>query len=128
MCRVLLISNHNGSESCLIKLLPYILFEKCIYILALEMASPGNQHCASCISTLPFSITWGCRSVQGTSTVPVVLAHFHSLLHGGAHHLSNMMDQSVRQQRCILSLQLLAKLVLCEFLLQHHAVESVTVL
>ena len=27
------------------KLLPYILFEKCIYILALEMAIPGN-HCA----------------------------------------------------------------------------------
>jgi len=33
----------------LTKLLPYILFEKYIYILALEMASPGNQHCASCI-------------------------------------------------------------------------------
>jgi len=28
----------------LIKLLPYILFEKYIYILALEMASPGNQY------------------------------------------------------------------------------------
>ena len=32
------------SECCLIKLLPYILFEKYIHILALEMASPGNQH------------------------------------------------------------------------------------
>jgi len=36
------------------KLLPYILFEKYIYILALEMASQGNQHCANCIGTLPF--------------------------------------------------------------------------
>jgi len=50
------ISNHNTvSECCLIKLLPYILFEKCIYILALEMASPGNQYCASCIGTLSFT-------------------------------------------------------------------------
>jgi len=32
----------------------HILFEKYIYILALEMASPGNQHCASCIGTLSF--------------------------------------------------------------------------
>jgi len=35
-------------------LLPCILFEKYIYILALEMASPGNQHCANCIGTLSF--------------------------------------------------------------------------
>jgi len=33
-------------------LLPYILFEKYIYILALEMDSPGNLHCANCIDTL----------------------------------------------------------------------------
>jgi len=32
----------------------YILFEKCNYILALEMASPGKQQCASCIGTLSF--------------------------------------------------------------------------
>ena len=36
----------------------YILFEKYIYILALEMASPGNQHCANCIGTLSFPINW----------------------------------------------------------------------
>ena len=36
------------------KLLPCILFEKYIYVLALEMASPGNQHCANCIGTLSF--------------------------------------------------------------------------
>jgi len=35
-------------------MLPYILFEKCIYILALEMASRGNQHCANCIGILSF--------------------------------------------------------------------------
>jgi len=38
------------------KLLSYILFEKYIYILALEMASPGNQHRVSCISTLSFPV------------------------------------------------------------------------
>jgi len=27
------------------KLFRYVLFDKYIYILALEMASPGNQHC-----------------------------------------------------------------------------------
>ena len=44
------------SECCLIKLFPYILSEKYIYVLALEMASRGNQHCASCIGTLSFPI------------------------------------------------------------------------
>ena len=37
-------------------MLPYILFEKYIYILALEMASPEKQHCASCIGTLSFPL------------------------------------------------------------------------
>ena len=30
----------------------YVLFEKYIHILALEMASPGSQHCARCIGAL----------------------------------------------------------------------------
>jgi len=34
------------SECCLTELLPYTLFEKYIYILALEMANLGNQHYA----------------------------------------------------------------------------------
>ena len=38
-------------------MLPYNLFEKYIYILALETASPGNQHCVSCIGTLSFPIS-----------------------------------------------------------------------
>jgi len=41
-------------ESCLIKSLPYILSEKYINISALDSASPGNRHCASCIGTLSF--------------------------------------------------------------------------
>jgi len=32
----------------------YILFEKYINILALEMASPGNRHSASCTGALSF--------------------------------------------------------------------------
>ena len=43
----------------MIKLLPYILCEKYIYILALEMTSPGNRHCANCIGTLYFPISDG---------------------------------------------------------------------
>ena len=63
------------SEYCLIKLLPYILFAKYIYILALEMASPGNQHCANCIGTLsfPVCVSTGRRALLPTSsgyTVP----------------------------------------------------------
>jgi len=44
------------SECCLIKFLPYSVFEKYICILALEMASPGNQHCANCIGTSSFPV------------------------------------------------------------------------
>jgi len=39
-------------SAVLIKLLLYILLEKYIYILAVEVASPGNQHCANCIGKL----------------------------------------------------------------------------
>ena len=48
-------------KCCLIKLPPYISFEKHIYILVLEMARPGNQHCASCIGTLSYRVTGGCE-------------------------------------------------------------------
>jgi len=34
----------------------YVLFGKYINILAFEMASPGNRHCANCIGTLPFPL------------------------------------------------------------------------
>jgi len=54
---ILVISNRNSSECCLIKLLSYIRFEKYAYILTLKMASPGNQHLANCIGTLSFPRT-----------------------------------------------------------------------
>jgi len=43
-----------SSKFCLIKLLPYILSEKYINILALEMASPGNRQCDNYIGALSF--------------------------------------------------------------------------
>jgi len=53
---ILLILNYNSFLVLFDNiLLPYILFEKYIHILALEMASPGNRHCASCIGTLSFA-------------------------------------------------------------------------
>jgi len=38
------------------KIASYILFEIYINILALEMASPGNRHCANCIGALSFPV------------------------------------------------------------------------
>ena len=49
------------SECCLIKLLPHILLETCIYILDTEMASRGNQRCANSIGTLSFPVETRCR-------------------------------------------------------------------
>ena len=43
------------------KLLPGILFEKCIDILASEMASPRNRHCANCIGALSFRVQMSSR-------------------------------------------------------------------
>jgi len=53
------------------KLLPYILSENDIYISALEMASPGNQHCASCIGTLSDKIYGSNFMKQRSKTVMV---------------------------------------------------------
>jgi len=53
----------TGSECCLTKLVPYIFVEKCIYISALEMASPGNQHCASCIGTMAHTFVRRCMLI-----------------------------------------------------------------
>jgi len=46
----------------------FIVFEKYTYILALEMASPGNQHCANCIGTLSFPITHRLSQIAGYAT------------------------------------------------------------
>jgi len=51
------------SECCLTKLLSYILFEKYIYISAVEMTGPENQHCANCIGTFTFPVTRKCAVV-----------------------------------------------------------------
>jgi len=47
------------SECCSIQLRPCILVDTYINIniLALEMASPGNRHCANCIGTLSFPMS-----------------------------------------------------------------------
>jgi len=53
-------------------LLPCISVEKYIYILALEMASPGNQRCAGCIGTLSFPI----RSLRCELQVFYTMSYF----------------------------------------------------
>ena len=52
----MLLSNHTSFRVLFDKSAPYALFEKYIYILAVKMASPGNQHCADCIGTLSFPV------------------------------------------------------------------------
>jgi len=49
-------------------LFPYILFEKYIYLLALETANPENHYCANCIGTLSFPMFIFCSftSVQAS--------------------------------------------------------------
>jgi len=54
---ILLISNHNSFRVLSGKIASvYFICMKYIYILALEIASSGNQHCANCIGTLSFPI------------------------------------------------------------------------
>jgi len=58
---ILLISNHNSFRVLSGKIASvYFICMKYIYILALEIASWGNQHCANCIGTLsfPIGLTW----------------------------------------------------------------------
>jgi len=56
--KILVISHHNSFQVLFDKVASVISFEKCIYILALEMDSPGNQQCANCIGTLSFPILY----------------------------------------------------------------------
>jgi len=58
------------SECCVIKLLPYIILEKYVYILALEMASRGNQHCANGVGTLSFPMNHCPNSYDKGKTTP----------------------------------------------------------
>jgi len=51
---ILLISSYKSFRLLFEKSIWYILLQKYIYILALEMSSAGNRHCANCIGTLSF--------------------------------------------------------------------------
>ena len=62
----MVISNHNSFRVLFDKIAS--VFEKNIQILALEMASPGNQHCANCIGTLSFPMETGGRTDGRTDT------------------------------------------------------------
>jgi len=75
---ILVISNHNSYGVLFDKLLPYILFEKYIYILALETARPENQHCANCIGTFSFPAATdvACCVVCLSVCLSVCLAHW----------------------------------------------------
>ena len=59
---ILVISSHN-SFRVLFDKIASVLFEKYIYFWHWkETASPGNQHCANCFSTLSFPTGWQWRN------------------------------------------------------------------
>ena len=53
------ISNHNSFRLLFDKSASVYFIGKYIDILALEMASPANQHCANCVGTHSFSVVSG---------------------------------------------------------------------
>ena len=54
------ISNHNRIRALFDKIASVYFIWKNIFLFStLEIASPGNQHCASCIDTLSFPMTIG---------------------------------------------------------------------
>jgi len=65
----------------LVKLLQYIIFEKYINILALEMASPGNLHCANCISMLSFQFLRPVSLTFSSITIFEVVVWWHINMH-----------------------------------------------
>ena len=85
---ILVIQTIAVCECCLIKLLSFFI-EKYIYTLALEMASPGNRHCASCIGTLSFPVDeagvvmfLGCPSIcMRTYQCACVIVYIHMYVH-----------------------------------------------
>ena len=57
---------------------------KYIYILALEMANRGNQHCVKCIGTLWFSVLFSSLAVLDPRvghTIDVLSPHISVLCH-----------------------------------------------
>jgi len=55
---ILVISNRNSSRVPFDKIASVYFICGNIYVLALEMVSPGNRHCASCIGTLSSPMHW----------------------------------------------------------------------
>jgi len=49
-------SNHKSFRVLFNKIASVYFIRQIIHILALEMASPGNQHCAYCIGTVSLPI------------------------------------------------------------------------
>ena len=66
---ILIISNHKSFHMLFDKIASeFFLCEKYINILAFEMASPGNRHCADCIGALSFPIVYSeCRNFSPAS-------------------------------------------------------------
>ena len=56
---LVIISNHNSFRVLFDEIASAFFLEKYIYISALEMASPANQHCANCVGTHSFSVVSG---------------------------------------------------------------------
>jgi len=66
---ILAISNHNSFQELFDKIASVYFFQNYIHILALEMAIPGNQHCANCVGTLSFPISTAYILSSGVTTV-----------------------------------------------------------
>ena len=75
---ILVISNHNSFRVLFDKIASVYFFEKYINILALEMASPVNRHCANCIGALSFPILRK-FSIRG-KLWKYIMASFHTNL------------------------------------------------
>ena len=82
-------------------MLPYL--KKNIQILALEIASPGNQHCANCIGTLSFPMETGGRTDSRTDTTDrisfraSVVANYARPAGGQSHFHAKMQRQNKYQ-------------------------------
>jgi len=99
----LVISNNNSFRVLFDKNAFIYLLEKYMYILALEMASRGNQHCASCIGTLSFPI-WACTRLcahtrVSTRSVDVPLWHPSARLKQTLHDCSLKLSYSAYSER-----------------------------
>ena len=71
----LVISNHNSFRALFDKIASvYLVENRDIYILALEMASPGNQHCVNCIGTLSFPISRTVYAVSTSATTDIIVS------------------------------------------------------